>query len=51
MKKTLKWMFISPILFFGIWLIALFCERFRTTFVNTIERLLKTLEEHIERSL
>lgn len=51
MKDNLKWFFVAPILFFGIWLIALFCGKFRTAFMNTVERLLKTLAEHLERSL
>lgn len=50
-KKFLKWLFIAPFLFFGVWLIALFCERFRTDFINTIEMLLKQIEREFERSL
>lgn len=51
MKKTLKWLFIAPILFFGVWLVALFSERFRTDFINTVEMLLKQIEGEVERSL
>ena len=51
MKKFLKWLFIAPFLFFGVWLIALFCERFRTDFINTVEMLLKQIEREFERSL
>lgn len=51
MKKFFKWLLITPILFFGVWLVALFSENFRTALINTVEKILKTLEREIERSL
>lgn len=54
MKKILeilKWLFIAPFLFFGVWLIALFSEKFRTSLIDTIERLLNKAVTEYERSL
>lgn len=51
MKKTLKWLFISPIFLFGLWIIGLSSSDFRETFINTTKRILKTMEREIERSL
>lgn len=51
MKKTLKWLFIAPFIFFGVWLIALFSERLRADFINSVELILKIMEREIERSL
>jgi hypothetical protein len=51
MKKVLKWLFFSPALFFGFWLIGLFCESFREALINTTTRILKVLERELERSL
>lgn len=51
MKQILKWLFIAPFLFFGIWLIALFSEQIRTGFIDTVRKLLEITIQHLERSL
>lgn len=50
-KKFLKWLFIAPILFFGVWLIALCYPKFREDFISTVERLLNVSIREFERSL
>lgn len=50
-KKFLKWLFIAPILFFGVWLIALCSPKFREDFINMVERLLNVSVKEFERSL
>ncbi len=50
MKELLKWLFLSPFVFFGIWLIALFSSEFRNTFIKSQTRILKKLEKEFERS-
>jgi len=51
MKQVLKWLFISPFLFFGFWLIGLFSESFRKAIINTSTSILRILEREIERTL
>ena len=51
MKKFLKWLFIAPIVFFGVWLIALYWEKFRDVFIKSIDRTIEVCALEIERSL
>ena len=51
MKTVIKWLLVSPALFFGFWLIGLFSEKFREALINTTTRILKVLERELERSL
>lgn len=51
MKKTFKWLFIAPIVFFGVWLIALFCQDFREKLIDKTKKLLEITANEIERTL
>ena len=51
MKKTLKWLFVAPFLFFGVWLIALFSAKFREDFIWLTNKVLKVAVDEYERSL
>lgn len=44
MKKFFKWLFFAPIIFFGVWLIALFWAEFRTALINAIKSELQEIE-------
>lgn len=50
-EKLLKWLFVAPVLFFGVWLIAFYSEDFRTRLINTVRKLLQNMANEIERSL
>jgi hypothetical protein len=51
MKQFFVWFFLSPSLFFGLWLIGLYSPQIRTDLINNIERLLKAAMEEIERRI
>ena len=50
MKKLLKWLFVAPVLFFRVWLVAFYSEDFRTRLINTVRKLLQNKANEIERS-
>lgn len=51
MRKFLKWFFVSPVLFIGLWLIGLCSARFRENLINLVEHCLYEAIEELERRI
>lgn len=51
MKKFFKWLFVSPIIFFGLYLIGLCSIDFREQFIKNTTRILEVMCRELERSL
>lgn len=51
MKNFLKWIFVSPIYFLGLYLIGLCSKNFRIEVIEISKTILKSALQHIERSL
>jgi len=51
MKKFLKWLLASPVLFLGLYIIGLCSSEFRTLLTMSITKTLNITIREIERSL